>query len=686
MVSAGDLATADGRVRLGALVRATRAAVVRRAEQTAALHHPELASLVITDQRAGVLLDRVERFVDVGPIYGPGAALADHERSEIRRLRTEARASGIILPSDALIGRGIEGLDLALAYLIAAPDLEPSFAGLFGYLLDVVQPMRLTEQVAVDIMAADADDAHRIVTACRRYGSLLGDGLIERRRAPDGLGPVDLLVPADGLVELLRGASVDNALIGAQPEPHPSGCVPTTVDRSVLADIASGFAAGAVDVVAVRGVEGSGREAVAQALASSRPVVWGSAADAVDVLQRAAVVEACAALVLAGDDDVDVEASRLVARSRVPTLLVGEGSVRLPGLWTDRNYAEIDLATPTFTDTRALWARAFPALPTDRVDDLAARFRLLPDDVDAVFALDRTARGWATNGRRPSIERLAAVVTRRGASKVADVRTPTRTPDMLILPPVQLAQVRSVASSFRAWPRVADAWDLGRFGNPGVTALFTGDPGTGKTLAAEVIAGEIGVDLMVVDLSRLVSKWIGETEKNLDRVFSEAEASNCMLFFDEADSVFGARGEVSKGSDRYANLEVGYLLQRLELYVGLVVLASNLRGNLDNAFTRRFHHVVHFPAPAEDDRRRIWDLMLARPVVVDAGVDTNALAALELTGSGIASVVRGAALSAHADDRDTVTLDDLVVAVGQQYQREARLVPGDILGTLVATS
>lgn len=131
-----------------------------------------------------------------------------------------------------------------------------------------------------------------------------------------------------------------------------------------------------------------------------------------------------------------------------------------------------------------------------------------------------------------------------------------------------------------------------------------------RVLAAEVIASDVGVDLMVVDLSRLVSKWIGETEKHLDTVFGEAEASNCVLFFDEADSIFGQRGEVTRGADRYANLEVGYLLQRLERFEGLVILASNLRANLDPAFTRRFHHVAHFPRPAEPERRRLWEVAL----------------------------------------------------------------------------
>ena len=137
---------------------------------------------------------------------------------------------------------------------------------------------------------------------------------------------------------------------------------------------------------------------------------------------------------------------------------------------------------------------------------------------------------------------------------------------------------------------MAHAWGFGRLvtGEGGIKALFTGDSGTGKTLAAEVIASELRMPLLKIDLSRIVSKWVGETEKHLEQAFSEAEDSNAVLFFDEADSLFGKRGEVRHGVDRYANLEVSYLLQRLETYYGLVIIASNLRENIDSAFTRRF--------------------------------------------------------------------------------------------------
>ena len=197
-----------------------------------------------------------------------------------------------------------------------------------------------------------------------------------------------------------------------------------------------------------------------------------------------------------------------------------------------------------------------------------------------------------------------------------------------------------------------------------------------------MIASEVGLDLMIVDVSRLVSKWIGDTEKHLDAVFTEAEASSCVLFFDEADALFGHRleGAASSGADRYANLEVGYLLQRLERYEGLVILASNLRANLDAAFTRRFHHVVHFPRPTEAERLRLWQLVLAPPVALAEPVDVQPLASLDLTGAGIAAIVRDAALAAHGQGRSALSAADVLAAASRQFRREARLLPRELSG------
>ena len=166
-------------------------------------------------------------------------------------------------------------------------------------------------------------------------------------------------------------------------------------------------------------------------------------------------------------------------------------------------------------------------------------------------------------------------------------------------------------------------------------ALFTGEPGTGKTMSAEVVTGILGLELLKVDLAQVVSKWVGETEKNMETVFRQAEDSHAVLLFDEADALFGKRGEVKQGTDRYANLEVGYLLQRLEASDGLIILTSNLKENIDPAFTRRFHFVVHFPRPGVAERRRLWQLAFPPEAPLAADVDVDTLCRLDMTGAGI---------------------------------------------------
>ena len=147
-----------------------------------------------------------------------------------------------------------------------------------------------------------------------------------------------------------------------------------------------------------------------------------------------------------------------------------------------------------------------------------------------------------------------------------------------------------------------------------MTALFAGDSGTGKTMSAEVIAGSLGLDLYVIDLSTIVDKYIGETEKNLDRVFNEADRVNGVLLFDEADAIFGKRSEVKDARDRYANVEVAYLLQRMEVFDGMAILTTNLRANVDEAFLRRLDAIVDFPVPDVEDRRRLWERNLSAGV------------------------------------------------------------------------
>ena len=679
-----NLAVAEIRVRLGALLRGVRAAVARRDGQLAGL--PESGSPVsLSREHAAAMLDLVEDFAQRGRTYGPGAELTPGERARIDHLDRAARARGELLPGRRLRAQGLGETDLGVLLLVAAPALDPAFGTLYAYLNDVRSPV-CTVHLAVEVLAAGLDSERAAAVAAGPYGVLRSSGWVQAW--PVERSTAVVLRPADGVLELLLGAEVDVGLISGEASPavppapsRASGAA--TVDRQLL----EALAAGRLDVVGVWASGDSGGQAVQAALAGLRATVtvrddWGTA------LQRAAVERAVCVARVPDDPAEAARAADLVARSSAPVVLWGERPLRSLSLMTRRRYAEVSLPTTGFAERRASWSEAFPVLPPESVDDLAARFRLGSQEIAAVAGLHAAAQGWARNGDRPEVDDLARLVSRRLSSQVAPARTPTRGRDLLVLPPAELAQVLEVSAAARAWPRVSDAWRLDRFGNPGVTALFAGEPGTGKTLAAEVIAAEVGLDLMEVDLSRLVSKWLGETEKHLDAVFSEAESSNCVLFFDEADSLFGQRGEVSRGSDRYANLEVGYLLQRLERFEGVVILASNLRANLDPAFTRRFHHVVHFPRPAEAERRRMWEIAIGPPVRLAGNIDLDVLTRLDLTGAGIAAIVRTASLAAGGDTEEQAALDmaGIVAAVRRQYQREARILPREQLGAYAGTS
>ncbi|HET9076671.1 MAG TPA: ATP-binding protein [Acidimicrobiales bacterium] len=274
-----------------------------------------------------------------------------------------------------------------------------------------------------------------------------------------------------------------------------------------------------------------------------------------------------------------------------------------------------------------------------------------------------------------AVRRLAAGHIEATANRIR----PARTWDDLVLDSDREELIRTIALRCRQRRRVFDEWGFSPSPSKGVVALFAGPSGTGKTLAAEVIAGDLGVDLYAVDLANLVSKYIGETEKNLSRVFDAAEASNVALFFDEADALLGKRSAVSDAHDRYANIEVAYLLQRLERYEGLAVMATNLVNNLDPAFVRRLHVVVEFGLPGPAERLRIWQRCLPPGAPIGADLDLDALARrFEIAGGVIRNSVLGAAFLA-AEAATPITMELALRAVGVELRKTGRLVsPADL--------
>jgi SpoVK/Ycf46/Vps4 family AAA+-type ATPase len=243
--------------------------------------------------------------------------------------------------------------------------------------------------------------------------------------------------------------------------------------------------------------------------------------------------------------------------------------------------------------------------------------------------------------------------------------------------------LRLLASQVRHRNKVYETWGFAAKGRRGlgVSALFSGESGTGKTMAAEVLARELGLDLFRIDLSAVVSKYIGETEKNLRRVFDAAEEGGVLLLFDEADALFGRRGEVKDSHDRYANIEVGYLLQRMEAYQGLAILTTNLKSTMDRSFQRRLRFNLNFPFPDASQREAIWKRIFPAPTPTK-GLDARKLAQLNVTGGHIRNIALNAAFIA-ADAGGPVEMNHVFQAAKLEAQKiERPLSEAEVKGWL----
>lgn len=243
----------------------------------------------------------------------------------------------------------------------------------------------------------------------------------------------------------------------------------------------------------------------------------------------------------------------------------------------------------------------------------------------------------------------------------------------LVLPTSTLEQLEEIRHWITHGDRLLREWEMHKRLPPGYTSLFYGPPGTGKTLAASLLAKELGLDLYKIDLSMMISKYIGETEKNLARIFDRAQHKRWILFFDEADALFGKRTRVDDSHDRYANQEISFLLQRIEEFAGVVILASNLKANIDDAFIRRFQSVVFFPMPKPSERLRIWKKGFSPRAELENKVDLSRLAEKhDLSGGTIMNVVRYASLKALSRQGVTIFMEDLEEGVRREFMKEGR--------------
>lgn len=360
---------------------------------------------------------------------------------------------------------------------------------------------------------------------------------------------------------------------------------------------------------------------------------------------------------------------------------------------TGRSSFAVDVARPTPAEQRAEWTAVLGTRGSQDAKLLAGQFSLNVADIRRIASMagGLAAQRSADTGEAPLSEaeaqdlmqvtlwEVARDNDRPRLDALAQRLTPKATWADLVLPEAETRLLRQIAAQVRQRDTVYEEWGFRAKMNRGmgISALFAGDSGTGKTMAAEVIANDLRLNLYRIDLSAVVSKYIGETEKNLRRLFDAAEGGSAILFFDEADALFGKRSEVKDSHDRYANIEINYLLQRMESYSGLAILATNMKSALDQAFMRRLRFIVDFPFPGPVERKLMWQKVFPEAMRKDhldeAGLDYDKLALLDQPGGNIHNVALNAAFAAaHAGER--VTMQTIFDAARQELRKQGRPV------------
>jgi len=383
-------------------------------------------------------------------------------------------------------------------------------------------------------------------------------------------------------------------------------------------------------------------------------------------------------------------ANALADRLPGPLLVASRDPLKLR-----RTVWRIEVNKPAPVAQRELWAQAFhdaelaqdqpsgadggasqagePQETAEILDRLAAHFRLSAETIVALADAACAARGTQSGPDfAQHLWQSCRVVARPQLDLMAERIDPQAEWSDLVLPAPQLEVLALLAAEARHRMTVYERWGFARRSRRGLglSALFSGPSGTGKTLAAEVLAAELGLDLYRIDLSAVVSKYIGETEKNLKRVFDAAEEGGVVLLFDEAEALFGKRSEVKDSHDRYANIEIGYLLQRMESYQGVAILTTNLKSTLDLAFQRRLRFIVDFPFPGKSEREAIWKCALP-PETPRLQLDESLLAQLNVTGGSIRNIALNAAFMAAAAGRP-LTMEDLLRASELEASKQER--------------
>ncbi|HEX9976642.1 MAG TPA: AAA family ATPase [Dehalococcoidales bacterium] len=632
--------------------------------------------------------------------------------AEVAQKKEESQRRGIVLRLHELEQMfHLSAFDIDVILVCALPELDLKYQKLYSYLQDDVTKRSPT----VDLVLRLLCDSLETRLAARQAFSpsaplirhhLLGSGDNHPQR-PGPLLATPLQVDERILDYLLGSDQIDTRLLHfvsvIQPQVRLADVILPDDTRHRLTQLAAHFPEGGL-VCHFRGGYGVGKRTTAAAVCreSGRPLVTIGVKPMLSedvppevllplvfregLLRGAALYfDDCDALL--GEDERARSSYSLfmaeVASYPHWVFFAGEkgwGSRDVP---SPKPFIGIHFPLPGYPERREFWEKhrnGYSSLDGDiDLDELAGKFRLSGGQInDAVVTAQSLSRWRDPEKALVTTSELYAACRQQSGQKLNTLARqiqPRYAWTDIILPRDQFEQLREICSYVKHYHTVYGEWGFGRklsLGK-GLNVLFAGPSGTGKTMAAEIMANELGLDLYRIDLSAIVSKYIGETEKNLERIFTEAQTSNAILFFDEADALFGKRSEVRDSHDRYANIEIAYLLQRMEEYDGVVILATNLRKNMDEAFARRMHFTVEFPMPEEADRQRIWQGVFPGEAPLAKDIDLIFLARqFKISGGNIKNIALSAAFLAAADG-GAITMENLIHAAKREYQKMGKL-------------
>lgn len=616
---------------------------------------------------------------------------------------------------------GLSPFEINLVLVALAPELDLRYERIYAFLQDDVTRKRPTVDLALTLLCSSATDRMARRAHFAPDAPLIQQGLISLIVDPNQLQPSFLahfLKLDEQVIRLLLGqAGLDPRLQSFCQRDRPSANLEhSSLDPSIREALntlaAQSWQSQQPLKLCFCGPSGTGKRRTAAAIAAhlGAPLIVSNLSQALDlkleletalpILFREARLQN-AVLYLTGLDALagqEQTLARQLLTSQITdhpgiTVLANQ-QLRLQIQFHTANTVEINFAIPNLAQRRNYWQinlhQSRITISPKQLDALANCFRLTPEQIEQAIISAQNHVCWQravqTTETSHMTQPTSSTVTVKDLFTAArsqssqDLNLLARkiesryTWNEIILPPDQLDQLREICSQVKNRYVVYSEWgferrlSLGR----GLNVLFSGPPGTGKTMAAEVIANELQLDLYKIDLSQVVSKYIGETEKNLDRIFNAAQNANAILFFDEADALFGKRSEVKDAHDRYANIEIGYLLQKMEEYEGLAILATNLRQNMDDAFVRRLQVIIDFPFPDEGQRQQIWQVVFPPEAPLEKDIDFELLAReIRLAGANIKNIGLAAAFYA-AGEEQTIKMTHLIKAARREHQKLGR--------------